>query len=1159
MNLRTKTIIGIGIIETILLVILIISSIGFLSRSNDEQIQNRAETAVKLFAVTTKDAVLSTDLDSLQSFVGELLTNSDIAYVRILGDGINLAQGGDIDALNRPFVADKSLQTITDGIFDTTASIQESGYVFGVIELGISVSSTTQLITKAWKWAAGIALVEILLVALFSYILGTYLTRQLQHLTTASQTIGLEGPGLQIDVKGNDEIAQLSRSFNHMSKSLSDTYERINSSALEFRDIAEQLEESDARKSNMLSTALDAIITIDSNGLIEEFNETAQTIFGYSRNEALGKSLEDLIIPDEHRAAHKNGMEHWRKTGEAPILGERFEITAIRKNGEVFPIELAITKIEVKDATFFTGFIRDITKQKNADLELRMAASAFDAQEGIFITDSDAKIIRVNNAFGNITGYKPVEAIGATPAEIFNSGRHDKAFYRKMWHDLLHTGRWEGEIYNRRKNGEIYPQWLGISAIRDNENQIENFVAHFIDISQRKRFEEDLVSARHKAESANIAKSQFLAAMSHEIRTPLNGVIGMTDLLLKSETQSRKIQMLRTANQSAQILLDIIKNILDFSKIESGEMSLELIPVSINRVIEEACEILAPVAQQKNVKLIIFIDPEISHWVLSDSVRLHQILFNLCSNAIKFTHTDAIKEGRVILRAESVENSSDPSIQNVRILIEDNGVGISEKALGSIFEPFSQAELSTTRQYGGSGLGLAITSRIVEAMQGSIEVESLLGTGSRFSVELPFELLADEEKQDRQLNGTRVLVAESFSPFDKYLPDYLKQQDADVTLVSNLEIAQREIIQAIQNSKPYDVIIVGAAWATKQQEEWVMSLKKQLHSELAQFILLADTLSHSSQTQTGIRYLNAFPLLPTDLIQQVVSAANHLPVIENLENVNFEDEESAVPGVAFFDASILLAEDNEVNKEVIRLQLQEIGLQVDIASDGVEAIEMYRQKHYDLVLTDCHMPNMDGFQLTREIRQMEGPKGDIPIIAITADSLAAEESDWADVGMNEYLTKPLKVDELEAALSRFIKLDGTDEPDGSGQAIVEGVGKGNVDEAVYDKHALKKVVGNAPLSVRKNLLKKFLLSNTKSVTQIVEAWSQKDVETVQREAHKLKSSAKVVGAFKLSKSCSTLEVGCKQNNLTVINQAVETIPQEFEEVSVLIEISIASS
>lgn len=1152
LKFRTKTILGIGLIETILLVILIISSISFLNRSNDEHIQNRAETTVSLFAASTKDAVLSTDLDSLQSFVDELLSTKDVVYVRIVGDTTILAQGGEAQALNKPFKKDTSLQSITDNIFDTSAVIQESGYQFGHIELGLSVSSTTQLISEAWKWATGIAIIEILLVAFFSYVLGAYLTRQLHRLTDASKTIGIEGPGYQIEVKGNDEIAELSQSFNQMSKNLSDTYKQLNSSAQEYRSMAEKLAESDAKKSNMLSTALDGIITIDSNGIIEEFNEAAQIIFGFSKQEALGKNIGDLIIPEGHRAAHKNGMEHWKLTGDAPILGQRFETTAIRKGGEEFPIELAITAVEAKNSTFFTGFIRDITKQKQADLELRMAASAFDAHEGIFITDNNATIIRINKAFSKITGYSSSEAIGAKPAEIFKSGKHDKTFYEKMWHELLHNGRWEGEIYNRRKNGEIYPEWLGISALRDSEGRIINFVAHFIDISQRKKFEEDLVSARHKAESANIAKSQFLAAMSHEIRTPLNGVIGMTDLLLRSETQPKKQHMLRTANHSAHILLEIIKNILDFSKIESGELSLELIPVSISKIIEETCEILAPVAQQKQVKLIVYIDPEINLRVLSDSVRLHQILFNLCSNAIKFTHTDANKDGRVVLRAESAEINRETAYLKLRICIEDNGIGIRKETLERIFEPFTQAELSTTRQYGGSGLGLAITQRIVEAMKGNISVESLHGTGTRFNVELPLKLLPDEDKQAPQLSEIRVLVVESYSPLDQYLLEYLRQQKAEVTLFRNLEKARQGVMLSYQNNKPFDVIIIGTAWKQKLQLEWAVSLKNQLHTEEVQFILLGDTLKQPNESSPGIGYLNAFPLLPSTLISNVLSATRHEPVINTSPPLKSGEQEPAGQVKMQSDVSLLLAEDNTVNQDVIKLQLHELGFQVDIASDGMEAMEMYRQQHYDLVLTDCHMPNMDGYQLTREIRKLSGQKGQVPIIAITADALAEEDKYWLEVGMNEYLSKPLKVDSLKAILSRYIPLTEIDEMEHNVGTLNEEDSESIGKDIVFDDSALNKLVGNLSGNVRNKLLKKFLQTSEDGVALIIQAWDQNEHERIQREAHKLKSSASAIGAFKLSKTCGLLETGCIQKDLSAIKQKVAVIREQFDEVKQMV-------
>jgi len=1143
---RTKTILGIGLIETILLIILVISSIGFLNRSNDEQIQRHATTIAALFAATTKDAVLSTDLDSLQSFVDELLKNRDIVYVRILGNETVLAKGGDAQVLEKAFSADKSLHTTSDSIFDTSAVIEESGYQFGRVELGLSVAATTRLIAEAWTWASGIATLEILLVAFFSYILGTYLTYQLKKLSVAADSISSSGPGYQIEVKGNDEIAQVSQAFNQMSRNLSESYQQLNSSAKEFRILAERLTESDAKKSSMLLSALDAIITIDSNGLIEEFNGAAEKIFGYSMQEVIGKPMDTLIIPEQFRDAHRQGMQHWKETGEGPFLGQRMETTALRKTGETFPIELSISPVKLNGETIFTGFMRDITRQKEAELELRVAASAFDAQEGIFITDRDAKVIRVNNAFSQITGFSERDAIGSRPAELFKSGKHDQAFYKEMWGQLLKNGRWVGEIYNQRKNGEIYPQWLGISAIRDSDGQISNYIAHFIDISQRKKFEEELVNSRKKAESANIAKSQFLAAMSHEIRTPLNGVIGMTDLLLKTELQPKQMHMLRTASQSAQILLDIIRNILDFSKIESGELALESIPACISSIVEETCQILSPFASQNKVKMTLFIDPQIPQNVLTDPLRLRQILFNLSSNAIKFTRTDATREGRFILKLEAITGSGDSNIKRIRFSFEDNGIGIKKEKLDDIFEPFMQAELSTTRQFGGSGLGLAITRRIVEAMHGQIKVESLFGTGTRFIVELPLltnELAAVTPSQC--LTGTRIMVLEGLSPLDQYMLEHLRLLDAQVTLFGDSNQASENAIQAVQDGTPYHVIVMGAAWSQAEQQKWIAGVKSTLAGACPPFILLGDTLSQAVRDKPGIVYLNAFPLLPSELVSQVLAAVQ----AETPQQIDSNEPIQQASILKYSETRILLVEDNEINQDVIQLQLKQIGCLSDVARDGVEALEMYLKQDYNLILTDCYMPNKDGYELTREIRSMPGQKAKIPIIGISANSAGYEDYHWRETGMDEYLVKPLDVDNLKAVISRYILLRKSNISKQAVPATFASAVLPTPEFVDFDAAALGKVVGSSDLAVHEKLFGKFLQLTTKTIALVVRAAEQKDYVTVQREAHKLKSSAKAIGATRLSETCGLLEEGCKNNEASLVQVYVDNLKQDFIRVS----------
>jgi PAS domain S-box-containing protein len=396
---RLKTIIGIALIEALLLGILVISGLRWLRDSNTSQLISRGQTTANLFATTTKDAVLATDLASLESVVQEVLKNPGLAYARIRdADGVSLAEGGDPAVLSRtahsdnarehdarylldkmrrePAYARDMLRHIEDehgGIFDVFAEIREGGGYFGRVEVGISTEGFQQLMEDARVRSIGLASLEMVLVALFSLGLGTYLTRQLLELRSASETITKEGPGVQVPVRGNDELAQVATAFNAMSSTLLRANDDRRRSLTEARKLAEALRFNSAQMSALLDHALEAIVTIDESGDVVGFNASAVHMFGYTQEEAIGRRLADLIIPAGQREAHRIGMKRFLETGRPTVIGRRVEMTALRKNGGEFPVEMAIIYTQLEGVNRFTGFLRDISQRKQALSELEKA------------------------------------------------------------------------------------------------------------------------------------------------------------------------------------------------------------------------------------------------------------------------------------------------------------------------------------------------------------------------------------------------------------------------------------------------------------------------------------------------------------------------------------------------------------------------------------------------------------------------------------------------------------------------------------------------------------------------------------------------------------------------------------------------------------------
>ena len=499
-----------------------------------------------------------------------------------------------------------------------------------------------------------------------------------------------------------------------------------------------------------------------------------------------------------------------------------------------------------------------------------------------------------------------------------------------------------------------------------------------LDVTDDRLRQRELIAARAQAEAANRAKSQFLATMSHEIRTPMTGVQGMLDLLQHTRLNEEQQELVSVVRESAASLLTIINDILDFSKIEAGKMVLEHAPVSISHLVESTAEILAQSAFKKGVSLVTVVDPDLPAWLSGDPVRLRQILFNLLGNAVKFT-----ENGHVVLRAEMV--SSRPDSTWISLSVQDTGIGISEENRIKLFRPFSQADETTTRRFGGTGLGLSICRHLVDLMGGTITLDSQAGEGSTFTVELPLEpntTPCAPEAPLMRLDGLSVAV-ELEDPFER-------------------EAAARYLTAA------------GAHMAKDAQTAALSILDAERgRPRPGQPSVLVARREHS--LNEGSTPIIARPLRRGALLRGALSALGH----SHPARPGHQSE----PSVAMVEAGpprILVAEDNPVNRMVITRLLRLLGYEADIVDDGLQAAASWRQGHYDLVLTDCHMPEMDGFALARLIRAEEAPEQRTPIVAFTAAATSDEVRECHEAGMDDFLPKPVDLERLKAALSRWL-------------------------------------------------------------------------------------------------------------------------------------------
>ena len=681
-----------------------------------------------------------------------------------------------------------------------------------------------------------------------------------------------------------------------------------------------------------------------------------------------------------------------------------------------------------------------------------------------------------------------------------------------------------------------------------------------IDISDLKLLETDLRVAKEEAESAAEVKASFLASMSHEIRTPMNAVIGMVDLLRQTNMDEDQMHMLQTISSSGQSLLTIINDILDFSKIEAGKLDLEVISMPFCNVLEDAVRTVAVNIRDKNLRLVTYIDPSIAQFVQGDQVRIRQIIINLVGNAIKFTD-----EGTIEVGAELIQRKGEKIV--VQLSIRDEGIGISEEAIEQLFTAFTQAESSTTRKYGGTGLGLSICERLTTLMGGSIRAESILGEGSTFIVELPFtetDKVLDEKTEN--LADVRVLLMDNNSRERQALRKYLEYWEADVLEIKSTEDPISYCLKAKEMGKQVDVIVIGPAPDSNE----VLALKQSTREAGLDYI---NILALNSGGREGARlHKNEYVQLDTDPVSRASfisavaicmgRASPEIHYEEKIDSTNNSTEALSTEEAEAAHRLILVAEDNPTNRDVLNRQLKVLGHTCEMGEDGAEALEMWKSGRYALLLTDCHMPNLDGFQLTAEIRKLEensGSKERFPILAITANALQGEAERCLAAGMDGYMSKPVDLKDLAKNVNRWMPTKTADvikttpvQTTESHDIIAEEPMKNSIENPVVDTNVLKNLLGDDEEMLRE-VMKDFIAPSLDIVEELQGGYAKRDGQEIQMAAHKLKSSSRSMGANSLADLCYALEIAGKENDFDTIDEKITDLEKLMTEVVQFIE------
>jgi signal transduction histidine kinase/CheY-like chemotaxis protein/HPt (histidine-containing phosphotransfer) domain-containing protein len=925
-----------------------------------------------------------------------------------------------------------------------------------------------------------------------------------------------------------------------------------------------------------LRVALDnmpgGIISIDPHGDIEFANQSVNTITDLPPGLIChGRPIEDTVrhLVEEGHVLPKGPDASFESNLDAAMvpfrIGRPVEYDTTLGNGRTVR-----NSTSLRDDGGIVLVFTDVTQARADERNSKLLSEAFDTfSDMVILYDRHETVVFTNNRYHEIYPNSPAkrDIIGCTMEKLLRRSLDAGQITAPLAHS--DPEKWLVEaLASRRDNAQGTGETKHASGrtflFQSRKTAEGGMMLVQSDITERKHAEAEMASALDTAEVATRAKDAFLATMSHEIRTPMNGVIGMIDLLGQTTLNVDQRRMATTIRESAFALLTIINDILDFSKIEAGKLDLENLPISIGNVVDSVAETMAPNAEKKGVTLTVFAQPNIPLNLRGDQVRIRQVLFNLLGNAIKFT-----EEGSVTLHAWPESSPTPAGCVAIHYLIKDDGIGMTPEQMGDLFTPFAQAEASTTRRYGGTGLGLTIVARLVALMGGTIDVRSDFGKGSEFEVTIPHTLdsqRAPGRDDHIDLKDVRVLaLGEPGELRTRMVREYLEADGASVTFESRRDALADRALDAWNIGSAFDVVLLAGAGSSRSAAAIRAEFQSDDKLKATRFVLSQSTFTLGTTIDIPDTTLVAgAPLTRRNLTSGVAVAAGRASPDVTHDRSGHHRSTRAPPTIDEAiknDELILVVEDNLTNQDVITRQLRMLGYTSEVVGDGALGLEAVATRRHAIVLSDVHMPNVDGLEMTRLVRESEtsstiGNKPRLPIIAITANALRGEAEVCLAAGMDDYLPKPLETHKLQAMLRRWLPHIDTQAFDGDHEHSPQTqrtppADLAGADDAV-DVTVLTEMFGDDNNMLREVLgdFREQALTNVADMREAIEAGNAEDLSFA---AHKLKSSAHSVGASALGDLCEALEHAGTARDWATINQRGETLEPMMKAVAEFIE------